>query len=142
MNTAALAATTLVVLAVGAGAYVIGSPGEARVLRLDERRVEDLQRLRSGVASYWNSHKALPPVLDSLLPARADSTRLRDPESAVRYEYVPSTDSSFSLCATFRRASEHAQQRLREGWYHEAGRHCYPLMATVGDVPRMPFTIE
>jgi hypothetical protein len=135
MNAAAAAATTLVVLALGAGAYVIGSPADARVYRMDQRRVDDLRQLSYAMSAYWTTHKALPPSLDSLPSDGWSSARLRDPETGTAYELTLVQDSTYSLCATFRRASEDDGQAFRDRWFHPAGRQCFALMATAGDTP-------
>lgn len=60
-----LAATIVVMLgAIVAGLYVLGSPGHQRDLRLDQRRVDDLAVLSRAIDGYAKLHTTLPADLD------------------------------------------------------------------------------
>jgi hypothetical protein len=122
-----LAMIVLVLGAVGAGFYVLGSPSEQRLLRLDERRVEDLNGIRAGVNAYWRANQRLP---DSLDDARQGTALYRDPVSGEPYEYRVLDERSYELCATFERAFTPEEPGLAvRFWPHPAGRHCYRLDA-------------
>ena len=117
----------VVVAAAGAAFYVLGSPGEQRLLRLDERRVEDLNGIRAGVNAYWRANRKLPASLDD---AREGTTLYRDPVSGAPYDYRVTGERSYELCATFDRAyaPEEPGSAVRF-WPHPAGRHCFGLDA-------------
>jgi hypothetical protein len=115
----------LVVAAVGAAFYVLGPPSEQRLIRLDERRVEDLNGIRAGVNAYWRSNRRLPESLDQ---AREGTALYRDPESGAAYEYRVLGERSYELCATFDRAFAPEEPELAvRSWPHPAGRHCFTL---------------
>ena len=115
----------LVVAAVGAAFYVLGTPSEQRLIRLDERRVEDLNGIRAGVNAYWRTNQRLPASLDE---AREGTALYRDPESGDAYGYRVLGERSYELCATFDREFTPEEPGLANRfWPHPAGRHCFRL---------------
>ena len=76
----------IVVLATVAGAVaVMGSPAEQRRMRIDERRVEDLQRIEAAVRAYHAEARALPGTLDTLDARPGVALDAADPETGSRY---------------------------------------------------------
>jgi hypothetical protein len=127
-------AIALVTVVVAAALYVLGSPGEQRRLRLDERRVEDLNALRADIGAYWRVNRRLPA---SLGEASRDPALYRDPVSGDAYEYRVLGERSYELCATFERPySPDRPQLATRFWPHPAGRHCFALDVPVRDQPR------
>lgn len=122
----ALAAGVLVAVLVGL--YLIGSPAEARLLRFDERRVDDLRTAQGAIQSYWTARGRLPPDLDSVPLAVANDRRFHDPSTGVPYLYQPSGDSTYSLCADFARPSPPDNPAYETAWRHPAGHFCFPLV--------------
>ena len=97
---------------------VIGGPGSQRALKLDQRRLEDLQSIQYSVINYWQQTETLPPTLATLSTPLSSYMVPRDPEfqKGKEYEYRvvvdPSgveTSKSFELCATF-------ASPMPEGW--------------------------
>jgi hypothetical protein len=116
-------ASVLVVLGVGTGLYLAGSPAEARLHRQDERRSELLSMADFAVEQYHREHGRLPLALDSAGPAWSrDSSRARDPVTGVPFAYRVTGDSAWELCATFARPGEGNLSTLRN---HAAGRQCF-----------------
>jgi hypothetical protein len=109
---------TGVVAAVAAGIvgglFLVGSPGSARMTRLDDQRELDA-RLRS----------------------------IRDPQTRVPYEYRITGTKTYELCAVFEGEDERAGKRYagapaitgQRYWAHGAGRVCFP--AEVESLPRV-----
>jgi hypothetical protein len=101
--------STLVVLAVVYGFYVMGGPGSQRDLRLDQRRIEDLQSIQYQVINFWQQKEKLPVSLDELKNPISNYMVPQDPEfeKGLSYEYrkisdkTTKTNPSFELCATF-----------------------------------------
>lgn len=130
----AIATATVVLAAVIVGLYLAGSPAEARLLRLDDRRVADLRSISWSLAEYRRAHGRLPATLDSLPMAIGDASRLHDPVSERPYAYEVTGDSSYSLCAEFARPSPSERDgRYDVAWRHGPGRVCFPL--TTGAKP-------
>jgi hypothetical protein len=126
----ATAAAVAVAGAIVAGMIALGSPGEQRARRLDERRLEDLRGIAQGIEVMWSNEKRLPPTLDELPAAFAN---LRDPETRQPYEYSVRGGNRYQLCATFSRdvTSEkrppeaHLHWVYQTFWTHGAGRNCF-----------------
>ena len=111
--------------AVAVGLYVAGSPSEERALRLDERRVADLQRLASAIDAYRNENGALPPGFEQLMTGRRLPDVPVDPVSGAPYTYEILGEDEYRLCADFERASRPAEPR--GFWTHAAGTQCFDV---------------
>jgi hypothetical protein len=119
---AAAISTTVVIVALIAGLYLSGSPSEQRLLRLDERRVDDLKQIAITVERFWEEQGELPADLPTLVDGRRLNQLLVDPETGHDYDYAHTTDT-FRLCAVFNRPSEEAE--TMQFWQHPAGQHCF-----------------
>lgn len=128
----AVIVAVIVAVAIVAGLWVTGSPAQARLRRLDERRVNDLQVAGRAIDQFRREHGHLPLTMDSLPSPLAEGQTLRDPASGTPYEYRPSGDSTYSLCADF---TGPAEADSRSGydltWAHPAGHHCFPRTASL-----------
>lgn len=82
---------------------VMGSPKEQRNLRLDQRRIEDLQSIQYQVISFWQQKESLPKSLDELKNPISSYMVPQDPEfeKGKSYEYRAISNKTFELCATF-----------------------------------------
>ena len=113
--------------AVGAGLWLIGSPGEARRFRLDERRIGDLRSIATGVDLHWSRTGALPASLEAVSPPLTAAASA-DPSSGQRYEYRVVDPGSYELCAMFETDSQPDARGYDDPfWRHGAGRHCFRL---------------
>jgi hypothetical protein len=126
-----LGAIVLVVVgvAIGVGLWTIGSPSEARRVRLDERRVDDLRRISTSVDLHWTRHGELPASLDALSPAVGMSDVPADPVTGERYGYRVIDSKTYELCATFERKADAGRYHGDQFWSHDAGRQCFPIPA-------------
>jgi type II secretory pathway pseudopilin PulG len=119
-----VAAVLVVVVAVVAGLVISGSPGEQRLLRADETRVGDLQRISNSLQRYFLETGELPDDLNTLVNGWISAGIPVDPATEDAYEYELTGDRAFRLCAVF--ALESRQQDPRqEFWNHTAGRDCF-----------------
>ncbi len=123
-----------------AGFFIAGSPKEARLLRFDDRRVQDLQSTQGWIIDYWINKSRLPEKLDDL---RDDIRGIRipaDPATGANYTYEAIGPLSFRLCAEFARPSSAdiqgrypktatpypvGQYYGQDTWTHQAGRVCF-----------------
>lgn len=129
-----VAVSAVMLAAVMAGAWVIGSPGHQRALRLDAERSGDLMQISARLSSYWSTHKALPTSLEILnVPDRY----AKDPATGQAYAYSVIAGSGYRLCAQFDAASEPGMERggyMPAGssrWDHpSAGLHCFDVDAS------------
>jgi len=90
---------------------VIGGPGSQRTLKLDQRRLDDLQSIQWSVINYWQQTETLPANLATLSTPLSSYMVPRDPEfqKGKEYEYRAIDVTSFELCATF-------SAPMPEGW--------------------------
>jgi hypothetical protein len=82
---------------------VIGGPMSQRALRLDQRRLEDLQSIQWQVVSFWQQRERLPESLNDFRDPISSYMVPQDPEfqNGKVYEYKKTGQYSFELCATF-----------------------------------------
>ena len=113
--------------AIAGGFMVAGSPEEARMLRLDHRRVSDLQRIQGAVDVSFTRSKAMPDSIAAAMSTQAGGQPPLDPGTGQAYEYRVLGGQSFEVCAVFDRASDAGGYDL--AWAHAAGRQCFPLTA-------------
>jgi Domain of unknown function (DUF5671) len=113
-----------VVAAVVTGLVASGSPGEHRLVRLDERRAEDLRTISRAVDFYWHNRRQLPPSLAELAREPGVAPIPEDPVTGEAYEYEMPGGERYTLCAVFDRPSD---EGASEFWWHGAGRHCFNL---------------
>jgi hypothetical protein len=102
-----VAACVLVAMGVALGFTLVGRPGHARAMGLDERRVFDLQRIAELVRAH-----------------RSDAfSAATDPETQAAYRYRRLAGGRFLLCATFATAARDAD--AYGSWSHPAGAACF-----------------
>jgi hypothetical protein len=135
-------ATGVLVLAtIIAGFFIVGTPGEARKMRLDVQKVADLQSVQSQVVYYWQQKKALPMSLADLHDSISGYRAPVDPQTNQPYEYIKTGPLSFQLCADFNAAGSnnnamegryptsiampYAKGGMLDNWQHAAGRTCF-----------------
>lgn len=128
----------LALISVIAGFFIIGTPGEIRMLRYDEQKVSDLQGIQYQVVNFWQSKGTLPADLSELNDPISSFMVPVDPQTGSAYTYERTSDSSFNLCATFnaetpdmRGQGEYASSRPSyaphpdENWMHGKGDVCF-----------------
>jgi type II secretory pathway pseudopilin PulG len=113
------------IAAVAAGLFVLGSPGEERVRRLDERRVQDLASIAQAIDVYWTRHARLPASIAELRQEPVGDVRYDDPDTNQAYEYRSLGADRYELCAEFARDSRESDGSAAGFWSHRAGRQCF-----------------
>ncbi len=156
------AVISIVVVGIVAGFLIAGSPQSQRLVRLDERRVSDLQTIQWQIINYWQKKEIMPASLSELIDPIGGFILPRDPVLGSDYEYGVLGNLSFQLCASFDTSSfeENGQmpgkampanpESLRYGgfeypvaWNHERGRTCFErtidpeLYPPLGKSPRL-----
>ncbi|MDP2594165.1 MAG: DUF5671 domain-containing protein [bacterium] len=138
------AAGALVLVTIGAGFFIIGTPWEARQYRFDEQRVSDLQNIQYQIINYWQTKQKIPASLEDLLDPLYGVSIPQDPKTGVAYEYAKTGGFSFELCATFDAPTRPSAKDGRvvpmgatfapapvgpittnDVWQHSAGRTCF-----------------
>ncbi|MDQ3075845.1 MAG: DUF5671 domain-containing protein [bacterium] len=82
---------------------IMGSPAQQRLLRLDDRRINDLQSIQYQIINYWQQKEKLPEKLSDVSNPLSGYALPLDPEfeKGINYEYIVKDKMSFDLCATF-----------------------------------------
>lgn len=122
------------------GMFFAGTPGGQRLVRLDERRINDLRVIQQEVYNiayggenrfnnglpYTSLPNPLPQTLAEVVEkAQYNKPVIVDPETGAEYRYE--TDAAtFRLCATF---STVRDQTYDIFWNHPASDHCYEFDA-------------
>ena len=107
----------LVVL--GAGFGVLGSPSEQRALRMDSERLSGLQSIQWEVINYWQTKSELPVTLSDLENDLGYFVMPTDPVTDEMYEYRALGDQSFELCADFETDSSERPYAATPRFYYE-----------------------
>lgn len=90
-----------------AGIATSGLPQSQRLVRFDERRVEDLSMLESQIFEYTRRIGKTPESLSNL--KELNYVLPSDPETGISYEYAQLGVMKFKLCATFNTIAEEGQ---------------------------------
>lgn len=103
----------IIITVVGLGFFVAGTPQSQRLVRLDERRVSDLQNIQWQIVNYWQRKEVLPEALNDLVDLIGGFIVPVDPETGEQYEYSVGGDLSFNLCAIFSTSSSEVVGKTR-----------------------------
>ncbi|MDP2789190.1 MAG: DUF5671 domain-containing protein [bacterium] len=84
---------------------VMGSPAKQRLLRLDDRRVNDIQNIQYQIINFWQQKEKLPKDLTEMVNPLTGYSLPVPPEfeKGEKYEYnvLEAKMLKFELCATF-----------------------------------------
>ena len=124
------ASVITVIVAVGVGLFILGSPAEERARRVDDRRVEDLQGIVAATDLYWTRHARLPVSLDELTAEPGVRIKTSDPANSETYGYQTLDSTHYEVCASFEQVSgETSSNSERNLWAHNSGPQCFQFKA-------------
>lgn len=130
----------VVIVAIVAGFFIIGTPQEARQYRLDEQKVSDLQNIQWQLVNYWQQKQVLPTTLGELTDPISGFVVPLDPQTGEQYSYERVSQTSFELCAIFNATDRYQQSAVAprpvtavpeivktggDTWEHAAGEVCF-----------------
>ena len=118
----AAGAVVLAIVAIIGAVRVMGTPGQQRAHRLDDRRVSDLNRLVESIQGFHERHDRFPKDIGALDAEVGVRMPRVDPETGVAYAYRVLAERRFELCAVF--LTDTADEP-DAGTPHGAGRHCF-----------------
>ena len=125
-----IGASVVMLGAIVAGMWVMGSPSHQRALRLDAVRGSNLGTISMRLSMHWHAHKQLPQTLAELTPPFV----VKDPVTDQPYVYTPTGRTTYRLCANFDAASEKEGASFgyilgaSRRWDHASpGQHCFDL---------------
>lgn len=121
-------AFVLVGAALVLGFLFIGTPGHARQLAMDRKRLEDLHDIALAVRRNYGPRSPLP----RRMPA---GVKAIDPFTQRPYEYAKLDAQDFDLCAVFSAPApavddDRPPQLWAGDWSHPAGRVCFTFDVT------------
>ena len=120
----------LVIASISYSFMIIGSPMTQRALRLDDRRVGDLQSIQYQIINYWQQKEKLPANLAELANPISGFSLPVEPEfeKGRIYEYAVKSKMTFELCATF-------SLPIQKGWREYSSGGVIPMYdKSVSDV--------
>jgi type II secretory pathway pseudopilin PulG len=148
--TQGIAWSMLILISIVLGFLSTGFPHDARTVRLDQARADDLDTIAMCIQQYVDTYGTLPPTLDALEKSAqgpqqyywgCDATGV-DPETQEPYEYTILDDTSFTLCATFTKDAPPAARvgrAYQSPWHnYTAGRFCHTETVAVPVVTPTP----
>ncbi|HRY52707.1 MAG TPA: DUF5671 domain-containing protein [Candidatus Portnoybacteria bacterium] len=117
------------------GFYSAGSPQSARVLRLDQQRLSDLQGMQNQIVYFWQQKNRLPLNAAELTDSISGYVVPQDPETGLSYEYNVLGNLKFELCGVFKTEGETGNVQVptevskinlyADNWQHSIGRVCF-----------------
>mgnify|MGYP001582344461 CR=1 FL=1 len=121
-----------VVIVVGIGFYLSGTPSNARAEKLDQQRVNDLTQIQNAVENYYTTRNILPKTFDDL-KNQYGYIELVDPLTHEQYEYRETATTAYELCATFQTDTTNEKQTFVRPkypgfeplWQHPAEKKCF-----------------
>src|SRR3989344_3682341 len=128
-----LAVTVFVLIFIGCGIVLTGTPGQQRALQFDQRRTSDLQQIASAIQMYWEQQKKLPQGFEDLKQQQFTYIQsVQEPETQAPYEYKVLGEKTYELCAVFATDSSQYEAKTKaptpfsaEQWNHAKGPVCF-----------------
>jgi len=130
--------STVVIISIVGGFFIVGSPATQRQRRFDDQRVNNLQEIQSQIINYWQQKEKLPEKLADLNDSISGFMPPADPVTSQNYEYVIKEPLTFELCADFNTVSLNYNQinsktqpapyygdPYQQNWGHDIGRICF-----------------
>ena len=108
-------AVALIIVTIGAGFLIMGTPGQVRLYRFDDQKIGDLQNMQYQIVNYWQQKQKLPAVAGDLNDALGGYTLPLDPQTRASYGYSVLAPLTFKLCATFNAETQPYSQYAKRG---------------------------
>mgnify|MGYP005994213011 CR=1 FL=1 len=103
----------MVAVAIGAGLWVVGGPGYARMVEQDRQRLSDLGTLADRIACKGQSERELPESLEDVAPCPGyQDAKQHDPVTNEPYRYTRLDPNTFEVCAELAIDPETARRTL------------------------------
>lgn len=129
----------VVLVAIIAGFFIVGTPQDARMYRFDQQKVNDLMSIQWQIINYYQQEGELPETLTDLRDPLTGFVLPTDPQTGESYGYESLQNLTFELCAEFNRESHglggetpkpmfdrsFAPGFENENWQHGTGEACF-----------------
>jgi len=132
---AVILATAAVLTVVSLGFWKTHGPNAQRLIRGDEKRIQNLSQLANEInAQYRQPGSLLPHELSDIQKAR-----YADPVTRQPLEYSTKTPSQYTLCSVFSTSSTKEEKTgMYAFWGHPSGHKCFEFNAPE-QVPQAPY---
>lgn len=142
-------ATFVLISSIIWGFAVLGSPRTQRLYKYDEQKVSDLQNINRQISSYYSNKGALPKTIEEMSNGNYYVAQV-DPQNKKAYEYIKTTETAYSLCAEFNKASQDEKNSRNNYsmypyggvWIHPAGHYCFNETVNPDNIYSKPFPIR
>jgi len=145
----------LILLTIGAGFIIMGSPNQIRLYRFDDQKVSDLQNIQYQIINYWQTKQKLPAKLSDLNDSLQNFSVPVDQQNGQQYRFEATGNTSFKLCATFNAETQtnspyttraipapasmgEKGAPVSDNWFHGSGEVCFDR--TIDPERYPPFT--
>ncbi|MEX0616426.1 MAG: hypothetical protein WD231_01270 [Candidatus Woykebacteria bacterium] len=128
-RTKAIIVALILILVVG-GIYFFNAlnRSQSKAKQSDQQRINDIYNLKYAIENYYSQNGKLPATL-------SDTTLsyygyVADPKTGQPYQYQPTTDTYYKLCATFDTSSSEnrgSYGSTDQPYYHPQGYYCFNL---------------
>jgi len=120
----AVSVAVIILISIILGFGILGSPQNQRLLRLDNKKISELQDSEWQIINYWQMNGMIPESMPSL---------------PIDIEYKKTSQMTFELCAQFNRENFVEQDpraidigypmkgkvMQNENWSHQVGQQCF-----------------
>lgn len=109
--------TVMVVVAIGYGIHLSGTPSENKSVRYDGIRIQDFSSMRMAIENYYTDNLRMPSSVVDLLSVRSKTginylkKEPKDPKTKQSYQYQPVGQTQYKLCAVFETSSDDIAKR-------------------------------
>ncbi len=148
----AISSLVVIIASIVGGFVIMGSPQTVRLMRFDERKINDLQNIQWQIVNYWQQKHSLPLALTDLSDPISNYQIPLDPQTGVAYDYRVLGPEEFELCADFNLANRDntapAIMRptqlgdVQQNWEHETGYTCFTRTIDQERYPLIPIQDE
>jgi hypothetical protein len=138
-------AILIVIVSIGWGFSVLGSPRTQRLIKYDAQKINDLQMLNSYVQSYYQMKGTMPESIADLSLVQYSQIP-NDAQTGNSYEYklIGQSAKAYELCAEFNKDTKDPKTPVISypygdvSWVHPAGHYCFKLAIPVNQYVKLP----
>jgi hypothetical protein len=133
---AAVLAIAAFLVVVALGFWKTRGPSSQRLVRTDEKRIQNMSQLANEISRQYMQHgKQLPAGLSG-----SQKTKYADPATGKPLEYSLRTPNDFTLCTTFSASSPKEESNgMFAFWSHPSGPKCFDFSAAE-QAPQAPYS--
>lgn len=126
---ATIVSSLVIIISIVCGFFVMGSPFNQRMQRIDRQRITDLQSIQWQIMNIWQQKGELPKLITEITNPLSGFMVPKDPEElqdiSKKYTYEQTGKTSFKLCATFNLKVDGGTQS-KFGYYSGSDYPSYP----------------